>query len=146
MHPHDSRPLWWQFSSAYRGTAARSLALSPSVRAKGRRNWVKKKRLSWLWGRKRAAVSGDKPEKKPCIGTRFVLIRVSWVRQEYLYEVLDWIVFHLNMRISNNLKSNTRVLRNSGGEIAERHEVTQRLSTIERSTISDEATTPLYIY
>ena len=27
--------------------------------------------------RQRAAASGDKPEKKPCIGTRFVLIRVD---------------------------------------------------------------------
>ena len=38
---NESRPLRRQFSSAYRGTAARSLAPSQSARAKGGRNRTK---------------------------------------------------------------------------------------------------------
>ena len=74
---NESRPLKAANESAYRRFAARSLAPSQSARAFFFPYISFTLSPSRLRGRKRAAASGDKPEKKPCIGTRFVLIRVD---------------------------------------------------------------------
>ena len=51
--------------------------LRPRSRLGRRDEEIGQKKPSWLRGCKRAAASGDNPEKKPCIGTRFVSIRVD---------------------------------------------------------------------
>jgi hypothetical protein len=54
----------------------------PTARGESRRLKLKAGTKCMRW-HQRAAASGDKPEKKPCIGTRFVLISVDSCSIDY---------------------------------------------------------------